>query len=147
MARDVVSGRTAASELPADLKRVLAGPCVAHFATVMAGRAHVTPVWIESAANGLDLKIDIGASTQKAANLRHCTTVCISLTDPDCSSTWYTIDGYVFATKLLTTDENIQRLAIRNLGRRRRNPELPRLLVTVRPTKILGESTAYTRST
>lgn len=131
--------------LPSDLVRLLTGPCVAHFGTVQGGRPHVTPVWIEPAANGHDLEVDIAASTQKAVNIRRCPAVSISLTDPACSSTWYVIEGHVVATALLTTDHNIQRLAVRNLGRRRQNPELPRLLVTVRPARILCETGAQPR--
>ena len=80
--------------LDADIRRILDGTPLAHFATVLPdGAPHSVPVWIGT--EGEHVVILTGPGSQKARNLRRDPRVAISLTPPDNPFTPVIIRGKV----------------------------------------------------
>ncbi len=114
---------------------MLQTPVIAHLATCGGDRPHATPVWV-ACRNRRLIEVNVAASTRKARNLRHNPLVCLSLVAPHDARLWVVIEG--IATVVTETNDraHLDALAQRYLGRARRNPEMPREILTIRPLVV-----------
>lgn len=126
---------TIPAELPTPVAGLIASPSIAHLATCGNGVPHVTPVWVCS-TNRTSIEVNIGAHTKKAQNIGRNPNVCLSIVAAHDARLWAVIEGVV-SDIIETHDlEHLDQLAQLYLGRPRRNPEMPRRILTIHPLAI-----------
>lgn len=82
------------------------------------------------------IEFNIKADSKKAHNLRRNPQVCLSMVAPHDARLWVVIEGEVEDISTPETNDHLNELAVRYLGRPRRHPELPRNKIDVRPTAV-----------
>lgn len=136
MVRSGSAGGVAEEErLPEQVVAVLQAPVIAHLATCGGDHPHATPVWV-ACSDPRSIEVNIAASTRKARNLRRNPLVCVSLVAPHDARLWVVIEGTATAVAQTSDRAHLDALARQYLGRPRRNPEMPREIVTIRPVVV-----------
>lgn len=126
----------------ASVVSILKATVIAHFGSCGGSKPHVTPVWVRWVGDGC-LEVNVAATTKKARNIRSNRQVCLSMVAPHDARLWIVIEALVEETRRTEDRTHLDELARRYLGRPRRNPEMPREVLTLRPTAVhwWGEET------
>ena len=128
------------SNVPEKYLDILAGPNLAHLATVMPdGSPQVTPVWFEY--DGEFMVFNTAKGRQKDKNLRNSPKVAMSIVDPKNSYRYLEVRGEIVEITEEGADAMIDRLAKRYLGVDSypfRNPTEVRVTYKVKPLHCSG---------
>lgn len=128
----------AADRIPETFLDLFERPVLAHLATVMAdGSPQVTPLWI-GYAEGL-LLVNTIVGRQKDRNLSQRPRVALTLVDPDDPYRYLEVRGEVVEGTLDGAEDHIDQLSLRYTGvpYPRHNPDRPRKLFKIRPTRVI----------
>src|SRR5688572_14243151 len=127
-------------EIPEAAKRIIEGPNLAHFVTLMKnGSPQVTPVWVDH--DGGYVLINTAEGRQKMLNLRRDPRVAVSIVDHEYTQRYVQVRGRV--VEMITGDEawqSITKLAKKYSGDP--NREYPRregeerVLLKIRPDHV-----------
>jgi PPOX class probable F420-dependent enzyme len=119
-------------------RRIIEAPNFASLATLMPdGSPHVSTIWIDH--DGDDVLFNTAEGRVKTANIRRDPRVAISVFERSDADEQVVIRGTIVEITRDGADEHIDKLAKKYLGVDDypwRNPELPRLLVRVRPNRV-----------
>lgn len=119
-------------------RRIIEGPNFASLATLMPdGSPHVSTIWIDH--DGDDVVFNTAEGRVKTANIRRDPRVAISVFERADADEQVVIRGTVVEITRDGADDHIDKLAKKYLGVDDypwRNPDLPRLLVRVRPNRV-----------
>ena len=119
-------------------RRIIEGPNFASLATLMPdGSPHVSTIWIDH--DGDDVVFNTAEGRVKTANIRRDPRVAISVFERSDADEQVVIRGTIVEITRDGADDHIDKLAKKYLGVDDypwRNPELPRLLVRVRPNRV-----------
>ncbi len=124
-------------EIPAEVADLLAGPALAHLATVnAAGVPLVTPVWIDR--DGDRILVNSSRGRVKNRNMAVGARVALSVVDPGNPYRYLSVQGVVEACRTAGADEQLERLSQRYLGQPYpwRRPGEVRELFVIRPTLV-----------
>jgi PPOX class probable F420-dependent enzyme len=119
-------------------RRIIEGPNFASLATLLPdGSPHVSTIWIDH--DGDDVLFNTAEGRVKTANIRRDPRVAISVFERSDADEQVVIRGTVVEITRDGADDHIDELAKKYLGVDDypwRNPDLPRLLVRVRPDRV-----------
>ena len=119
-------------------RRIIEGPNFASLATLMPdGSPHVSTIWIDH--DGDDVLFNTAEGRVKTANIRRDPRVAISVFERSDADEQLVIRGTVVEITREGADDHIDELAKKYLGVDDypwRNPNLPRLLVRVKPDHV-----------
>lgn len=125
--------------IPAPYHDLFERPTIAHVATLMPdGMPHVTPVWIDYAADDERVLINTERGRQKVRNVERDPRVGISMTDPDDPYRRLTVMGVVEEATTEEARDHIDALARRYTGSDYPGPvRTERLVWRIRPDRVL----------
>jgi len=121
--------------VPPQVVEILRSPVIAHLATCRDGTPHATPVWVICRSD-THLEVNIASMSKKASNVRLNRAVCLSMVAPHDARLWVVVMGTVSNVQEVADTQHLDELAQQYLGRPRRHPELPRQVLTIRPTRV-----------
>ena len=127
-----------AVDLPKGLRALLELPSTCYLATLMRdGSPHVTQTWVDT--DGRNILINTVAGFQKVRNVARDPRVCVTVSDHERPTRYFSVRGRVLDVTSDGAAEHIEKLAWRYLGKpypRFGGDNQQRLLMTIEPHKI-----------